>query len=174
MILVIQSDHKFAGTCNSVSRGLNFHYWCAVCGVCKWSGILLVFVCSHIILSLLSLGKVSESIDLLNASFVHAPEFVSMMKPILSIIIYSIYGAVCYQLTQFSCDYCETVHIKSLSSLKKEIWIIKHCLCSGHETMICAVCLTIFLLYWSPISHSYYWTFDNRCYSITEIAAPFP
>ena len=27
-----------------------------------------------------------------------------------------------------------------------EVWIINHCLGLGHETMVCAVCLTMFLL----------------------------
>ena len=33
----------------------------------------------------------------------------SKIKTILSIIFYSIYGAVCLQLTQFSCDYCNSI-----------------------------------------------------------------
>ena len=35
---------------------------------------------------------------------VYAAECVSKIKTILSIIFYSIYGAVCLQLIQFSCD----------------------------------------------------------------------
>ena len=30
--------------------------------------------------------------------------------------------------------------------IKPEVWIINHCLGLGHETMVCAVCLTMFLL----------------------------
>ena len=40
---------------------------------------------------------------------------VSKIKTILSIIFYSIYGAVCLQLTQFSCD-GENVYFIVLSS----------------------------------------------------------
>ena len=29
--------------------------------------------------------------------------------------------------------------------IKPEVWIINHCLGLGHETMVCAVCLTMFL-----------------------------
>ena len=29
--------------------------------------------------------------------------------------------------------------------IKSEVWIINHCLGLGHETMVCAVCLTMFL-----------------------------
>ena len=32
--------------------------------------------------------------------------------------------------------------------IKPEVWIINHCLGLGHETMVCAVCLTMFL--WGP------------------------
>ena len=41
---------------------------------------------------------------------------VSKIKTILSIIFYPIYGAVCLQLTQFSCDECEKVYLILLSS----------------------------------------------------------
>ena len=30
-------------------------------------------------------------------------------------------------------------------TIKSEVWIINHCLGLGHETMVCAVCLTLFL-----------------------------
>ena len=33
--------------------------------------------------------------------------------------------------------------------IKSEVWIINHCLGLGHETMVCAVCLTVFL--WLPL-----------------------
>ena len=29
--------------------------------------------------------------------------------------------------------------------IKSEVWIVNHCLGLGHETMVCAVCLTMFL-----------------------------
>ena len=35
--------------------------------------------------------------------------------------------------------------------IKSEVWTITHCLGLGHETMICAVCLSVFLLKWSVI-----------------------
>ena len=34
--------------------------------------------------------------------------------------------------------------------IKPEVWIINHCLGLGHETMVCAVCLTMFL--WNVFS----------------------
>ena len=47
---------------------------------------------------------------------VYAAECVSEIKTILSIIFYSIYGAVCLQLTHFSCDDRENVYFILLSS----------------------------------------------------------
>ena len=32
--------------------------------------------------------------------------------------------------------------------IKSEVWTITHCLGLGHETMVCAVCLSIFLISW--------------------------
>ena len=40
--------------------------------------------------------------------------------------------------------YCLIIIIKS------EVWTITHCLGLGHETMVCAVCLSIFLIPYGP------------------------
>ena len=77
---------------------------------------------------------------------------VSKIETILAIIFHSIYGAVCHQLTQFACHDCENVYFILLSSSNRkyesltivEVWIVNHCLGLGHETMVCAVCLTMF------------------------------
>ena len=39
--------------------------------------------------------------------------------------------------------------------IKSEVWTITHCLGLGHETMVCAVCLPVFL--WKRFLH--YWPF---------------
>ena len=41
----------------------------------------------------------------------------------------------------------ETIYIlcPSIIIIKSEVWTITHCLGLGHETMVCAVCLSIFL-----------------------------
>ena len=47
--------------------------------------------------------------------------------------------------------------------IKSEVWINIHCLGLGHETMVCAVCLSIFLCWymrmniWSYILYIYWW-----------------
>ena len=51
---------------------------------------------------------------------VYAAECVSKIKTILSIIFYSIYGAVCLQLTQFSCDDRENSYFILLSSSNRK------------------------------------------------------
>ena len=42
--------------------------------------------------------------------------------------------------------------------IKPEAWIINHCLELGHETMVCAVCLTMFL--WKSFLH--FWLSGDR------------
>ena len=53
-------------------------------------------------------------------SQVYAAECVSKIKTILSIIFYSIYGAVCLQLSQFSSDDRENVYFILLSSSNRK------------------------------------------------------
>ena len=49
-------------------------------------------------------ANLSEGIELINASQIYFVECVSKIKHILSVIHYTIRGAVCYQFTHFSCD----------------------------------------------------------------------
>ena len=53
-------------------------------------------------------------------SQVYAAECVSKIETILSIIFCSIYGAVCLQLTKFSCDGSENVYFILLSSSNRK------------------------------------------------------
>ena len=64
----------------------------------------------------------------------------------LSIFSYSIYGAACFQFTQFPHDGWENILLCLIIIIKSEVWTIIHCLGLGHETLVCAVCLFIFLL----------------------------
>ena len=66
--------------------------------------------------------------------------------PQLSIILC---GAVCFQFTYFPCDDWENIYILCLIIIiKSEVWTITHCLGLGHETVVCAVCLSVFLWHW--------------------------
>ena len=47
--------------------------------------------------------------------------------------------------------------------IKSEVWTITHCLGLGHETMVCAVCLSIFLfLLWGFALLCIVWIFGNQ------------
>ena len=68
------------------------------------------------------------------------------LKHILSVIHYTICGAVCFQFTYFLCDDGENIYILCLIIIiKSEVWTITHCLGLSHEITVCAVCVSIFL-----------------------------
>ena len=100
------------------------------------------FVCWLHHLIIIIMQTYLKALNYQNACQVYAAECVSNIKTILSIIVYSIYGAVRFQLTQFSCDDRENVYF---IIIKPDVWIINHCLGLGQETMVCAVCLTILI-----------------------------
>ena len=64
------------------------------------------------------------------------------------VIHYPIYGAVCFQFTQFPRDGWEDILLCLIIIIKSEVWTIIHCSGLGHETMVCTVCLIIFLFLW--------------------------
>ena len=47
-------------------------------------------------------------------------EFVSELKQILSVIHYTIYGAVCFQFTHLPCDDWENIYFVLLPSSKRK------------------------------------------------------
>ena len=100
-----------------------FHYWCSVYGICKWSDTLWpvgrVRLFADYIISLSSLCRLIWR-HWTTKMLVFDAECVSKIKTILSYICYSIYGAVCLQLTQFSCDDRENVYFILLSSSNRE------------------------------------------------------
>ena len=69
-----------------------------------------------------------------------------MIKQLSQLFIYhTICWAVRFQFTDLFCDDWENIYILCLIIIKSEVWTITHCLGWGHETMMCAVCLSIFL-----------------------------
>ena len=70
---------------------------------------------------------------------------VGKIKHILSVIHYTICGAVCFQLTHFLRDDWENIILCLIIIISSEVWTITHCLGLCHETMVCTVCLSIFL-----------------------------
>ena len=61
-----------------------------------------------------------KALNYQNACQVYAAESVSKIKAILSIIYYSIYGALCLQITQLSCDDRENMYVILLSSSNRK------------------------------------------------------
>ena len=121
-----------------------------------------VLTCKNILVCLYSTSShyhhctnLSEGIELIKCL---ADIFcrVYKIKNILSIIHYTICGAVCFQFTHFSCDDWENIYILCLIIINKsEVWTITHCLGLGHETMVSAVCLSVFL-----------WVICNKLFSV--------
>ena len=123
-----------------------FHYWCSVYGICKWSdtlwpvGRVRLFVDYTISLSSLCRLIWKHWTTKMLVRYM-MPSVCLRLRQFSQLSLYSLYGAVCLQLTQWSreCVLCLIIIIKP------EVWIINHCLGLGHETMVCAVCLTMFL-----------------------------
>ena len=85
-----------------------------------------------------------------NACQIYFVECVIKIRHILSVIHYAIRGAVCFQFTNSPCYDWENIYIyiyiRCLVIINKsEVWTITHCLGLGHETMVYAVCLSVFL-----------------------------
>ena len=95
-------------------------------------------------------ANLSEDIELKNACHIYFVECVSKITHILSGIHYTMCGAVCFQFSL--CDdwvyplwwLKEYIYFVLLTIIiKSEEWTITHCLELGHETIVCAVCLSI-------------------------------
>ena len=70
--------------------------------------------------------------------------WVCKIKHILSVIHYTICGAVCSQFTHFPCDGWENIYILCLI-IKSEVWTIINYSGLDHETMVCAVFLYVLI-----------------------------
>ena len=105
------------------------------------------FVCTlhHLIITIVQTHL--KTLNLQNACQIYFGECMSKAKHIFSVIHYTKYGAACFQLTHFPYDDREYVRCL-ITIIKSEVWTIIHCLGLGHGTMVCAVCLSIFL-WWS-------------------------
>ena len=108
----------------------------------------VVFVCLHITLPrnhhYADLPECTELLKCLSGTL--CPGCVSKIKSILSIIFHAIYVAVQIQLSHFSYDDCENMCTLFIFIIKSKVWPICHYLGLGYETMICTVCLFVFLL----------------------------
>ena len=89
-------------------------------------------------------ANLSEDIEIIKCMSDTFIECVSDIQRIVSVIHYTIYGAVCFQFThELHVLWWLREYILCLIIIKSEVWTIIHCLELGHETMVCAVCLSI-------------------------------
>ena len=109
-------------------------------------GLQSVFVCLYITSShyhhCANLSKDFELIKCLSDIFCRVCEWdktYSLIYPLYNIwgCMFAVYPFALWWLR--GCILCLIIIIKS------EVWTITHCLGLGHETMVCAVCLSIFL-----------------------------
>ena len=102
-----------------------FHCWCSVCGFCKWSdnlwpvGRVLLFADYTISLSSLCRPIWRHWTFKMLVRYM-LPSVCLRLRKVISIIFYSIYGAVCLQLTQFSCDDRANMYCILLSSSNRK------------------------------------------------------
>ena len=112
------------------------------------------FVCTLNHLFIIIVQTYLQTLNLWNVGQIYFVECVNKIEHILLVIHYSIYGAVCFQFTQFPRDGWENILLcLIIIIIKSEVWTSIHCLRLGHETMVCAICLFIFLSYidWNRI-----------------------
>ena len=102
-----------------------FHYWCSVYGICKWSDTLWpvgrVRLFADYTISLSSLCRLiwkHWTTKMLVRYMV--PSVCLRLRQFSQLSLYSLYGAVCLQLTQFSCDDWENVYFILLSSSNRK------------------------------------------------------
>ena len=103
------------------------------------------FVCTLHHLIIIIVQTLYDDIVLINACQIKFVECVSTIEHIILVIHYTICGAVCFQFTHFLRDDWENIHTLSIIIIKSEVLTITHCLGLGHETMVCAVCPSVFL-----------------------------
>ena len=102
-----------------------FHYWCSVYGICKWSDTLWpvgrVRLFADYTISLSSLCRLiwkHWTTKMLVRYMM--PSVCLRLRQFSQLSLYSLYGAVCLQLTQFSCDDRENVYFILLSSSNRK------------------------------------------------------
>ena len=124
-----------------------FHYWCSVYGICKWSDTLW------------PVGRVRLFADC-TISLSSLCRLIWRHWTTKMLVRYML-SSVCLRFRQFSqlsfiqymglCVFSlpnspvMIVRMCALSYYHHQIGSINHCLGLGHETMVCAVCLTMFL-----------------------------
>ena len=131
----------------------------------------IAFVCFYITPSHYHhCANLSEDIEIIKCLSDYFVECVNKIGHIISVIHYTICGAVCFQFTH-SLVTIRRIYILCLIIIKSEVWTITHCLGLGRETMVCAVCHFVFL--WTLFTISADWVcpwyidwYQAMCFSL--------
>ena len=110
-------------------------------------GLQIVCVCLYITPSHYHYcANVMEDTELITCLSDILCQCVSNIKHILSDNHYTVFWGLCVISLPISLVMIERISILCLIIIiKLDVWTIIHCLELGHETMVCAVCLSIFL-----------------------------
>ena len=105
------------------------------------------FACTLHSLTIIIVQTYLRTLDLRNACQIYFVECVSKIKHIFSVIHYTIYGAVFFFSLTIPLVVIDRIYTLSYFIIKSEVWTFIHCLGLGLETMVCVVCLFIFLIF---------------------------
>ena len=133
--------------------GICFHYYCAVYADCKWSDTFCLADRTRLFVQYiisLSLCKIiwRHWTYKMPVRYILSSVWVKLSIFPESSIIQSIihYVGLCVFSLPTTLLIIERICILCLIIIiKSEVWTITHCLGLGHETIVCAVCLFIFL-----------------------------
>ena len=152
--MVVLSDCLRYSICIFIYRYIQgklcFHHYCAAYDACEYPNILNPEGCilfAHYILIVIITQICIEHAK----CQVYYVACVSEIKSILSIIFHSINGAVYFSLSIYLLLIVRTCALYFIFyhhhiQIGRSNHYIRHCLKTGHETMIWAVCLVTFLL----------------------------
>ena len=125
-------------------------YWCSVYGICKWSDTLWpagrVRLFADYTIPLSSLCRlIWRHWD--NKSLVRymLPNVCLRMRQFSQLFFIQYMGGGGSSAHPILLWWSWECVLYLIIIIKSEVWIINHCLGLGHETMVCAVCLTMFL-----------------------------
>ena len=139
--------------------GICFHYYCAVYDECKYSDTFwLVYrtrLFVHYTISLASLCKLIWRHWTCKMPVRYILSSVEVRWSIISPLSIIYVGLYVFSLP-ISLVVIERIYMPCLIIIiKSEVWTFTHCLGFGHETMVSAVCLFIFLFQWCPVECYY-------------------
>ena len=131
--------------------GICFHYYCAFYDECRYSDTFWLADRTRLFVQYtISVSSFCKLIwrhwtYKMPVRYILSCVRLSIFSP-LSIIQYV---GLCVFSLPMSLVRIGKIYIRFLIiTIKSEVWAITYCLGSGHETMVCAVCLSIFFLIW--------------------------